>query len=176
MARAGRRSPSAKDAFSGPHAAKIAGTTYRRLDYWTRKGLIRPSVQTSDGSGSYRLYSPLDILAMKVAQRMREEGVGLGTIEKALVSVTKGGQLGVAASRFIVQRGRLIVQDSGGNVDVSARGRLFLSVALDVLGVSQVSGEGTRAHRRLVTAARKPPAKASGRAKAAMLLASASSL
>lgn len=47
-------------------AIRLAGITYRQADYWARTGLLRPSVADADGSGSRRLYSRADVVAMCV--------------------------------------------------------------------------------------------------------------
>ena len=40
--------------YRGSVAMKIAGITYRQLDYWARKNIIVPSINPSHGSGSRR--------------------------------------------------------------------------------------------------------------------------
>ncbi|HEV8683578.1 MAG TPA: MerR family transcriptional regulator, partial [Actinomycetota bacterium] len=40
-----------------PDVCRIVGISYRQLDYWTRTGLVRPSVRDARGSGTQRLYS-----------------------------------------------------------------------------------------------------------------------
>ncbi|MET0830789.1 MAG: MerR family transcriptional regulator, partial [Acidimicrobiia bacterium] len=43
--------------FRAPQVCAAVGISYRQLDYWARTGLIRPSIQGAQGSGSQRLYS-----------------------------------------------------------------------------------------------------------------------
>jgi DNA-binding transcriptional MerR regulator len=165
----GRQTPSTQDAFSGSRAAKLAGISYRCLDYWTWKRLITPSIARARGSGRYRLYSPLDILALRVAKGLREEGLSLRTIQKALARLDGDGQgqRALTSRRFLVQKGHLLVMDgeAGTAIDVSANGQLLLSVVLDVLGGP-----------RPATPTRKPLSKATRRSTRATLLASAASL
>ena len=40
---------------------QMTGATYRQLDYWTRNGLISPSVQSALGSGAVRLWAVSDV-------------------------------------------------------------------------------------------------------------------
>lgn len=47
--------------FSGSRASELAGITYRQLDYWTRIGLIVPSIQSAKGSGTRRRFSARDV-------------------------------------------------------------------------------------------------------------------
>ena len=51
--------------FRAPEAKRIAGITYRQLDYWTRTGLVTPSVKDAHGSGTQRLYSFQDLATLK---------------------------------------------------------------------------------------------------------------
>ncbi len=70
--------------YRGPNVCKIVGISYRQLDYWTTTGLITPSVRDADGSGSQRLYSFEDIVALKVIKSLLDAGVSLQRIRAAL--------------------------------------------------------------------------------------------
>ena len=63
------RSPS-HGAISGTVASKVAGITYRQLDYWARKQIVEPSITPSHGSGSRRLYSFKDVVILAVSKRI----------------------------------------------------------------------------------------------------------
>src|ERR687898_1729965 len=52
--------------FRAPEAKRIAGITYRQLDYWTRTGLVTPSLNDAHGSGTQRLYSFQDLATFRV--------------------------------------------------------------------------------------------------------------
>lgn len=71
--------------YRGSVAMKIAGITYRQLDYWARKNIIVPSINPSHGSGSRRLYSFKDISIMAVAKRLLDAGVNLTNVTTAIV-------------------------------------------------------------------------------------------
>ena len=67
--------PVSKDlGFRGPVAHKVAGITYRQLDYWARTGLVVPEIRGASGSGSQRLYSFRDILLLRVVKRFLDVG------------------------------------------------------------------------------------------------------
>jgi DNA-binding transcriptional MerR regulator len=70
--------------YRGPTACHAAGITYRQLDYWTRTGLVVPSVRSAAGSGTQRLYSFKDILVLKVVKRLLDTGVSLQNIRIAV--------------------------------------------------------------------------------------------
>jgi DNA-binding transcriptional MerR regulator len=70
--------------YRGPQACKIVGVTYRQLDYWTRTGLIIPSLQQASGSGSQRLFSFNDLLQLKVIKSLADAGASLQKIRQAI--------------------------------------------------------------------------------------------
>ncbi|WP_418969890.1 MerR family transcriptional regulator [Alloscardovia omnicolens] len=70
--------------YRGVVASKIAGITYRQLDYWARKHIVEPSITPSTGSGSRRLYSFKDIVILAVAKKLLDTGVNLNNVTTAL--------------------------------------------------------------------------------------------
>ena len=74
----------ANSGYRGPIACRVAGITYRQLDYWARTGLVEPTVRGARGSGSQRLYSFRDILLLKVVKRLLDTGVSLQQIRVAV--------------------------------------------------------------------------------------------
>jgi DNA-binding transcriptional MerR regulator len=70
--------------YRGPTACSAAGITYRQLDYWARTGLVEPTIRSATGSGSQRLYSFRDIIALKVVKRLLDTGVSLQNIRIAV--------------------------------------------------------------------------------------------
>jgi DNA-binding transcriptional MerR regulator len=70
--------------YRGPQATKIVGISYRQLDYWTRTGLVIPSVAEARGSGTQRLYSFNDLLQLKVVKSLSDAGASLQKIRQAI--------------------------------------------------------------------------------------------
>jgi DNA-binding transcriptional MerR regulator len=62
----------------------LVGITYRQLDYWARTGLIKPSIQSAQGSGTQRRYSFTDIVQLKVVKRLLDAGMSLKKIRSAM--------------------------------------------------------------------------------------------
>ena len=77
--------------YRGPVACRIAGITYRQLDYWARTGLVEPSVRAAKGSGSQRLYAFRDILLLKIVKRLLDTGVSLQQIRTAVQALHERG-------------------------------------------------------------------------------------
>lgn len=63
--------------FRGPETCRLAGITYRQLDYWARTGIVEPSGQVARGSGTQRLYTCSDLLVLRVVAALRDHGVEL---------------------------------------------------------------------------------------------------
>ncbi|OXM99274.1 MerR family transcriptional regulator [Bifidobacterium vansinderenii] len=70
--------------YRGSTASKIAGITYRQLDYWARKHIIEPSIQPSHGSGTRRLYAFKDIVILAVSKKLLDAGINLHNITTAI--------------------------------------------------------------------------------------------
>ena len=81
----------ASTGYRGPIACRVAGITYRQLDYWARTGLVEPTVRGARGSGSQRLYSFRDILLLKVVKRLLDTGVSLHQIRIAVEALHERG-------------------------------------------------------------------------------------
>ena len=73
-----------EEGYRGPQATKIVGITYRQLDYWTRTGLVIPSIQQAQGSGTQRLYSFNDLLQLKLVKALTDAGASLQKVRKAI--------------------------------------------------------------------------------------------
>lgn len=70
--------------YRGTVASKVAGITYRQLDYWARKQIVEPSITPSHGSGSRRLYSFKDIVILAVSKQLLDVGVNLQNVTSAI--------------------------------------------------------------------------------------------
>ncbi|MDQ3772565.1 MAG: MerR family transcriptional regulator [Actinomycetota bacterium] len=70
--------------YGGPQATKIVGITYRQLDYWTRTGLVLPSIRSAEGSGTQRVYSFNDLLQLKVIKELIDAGASLQKVRQSI--------------------------------------------------------------------------------------------
>jgi DNA-binding transcriptional MerR regulator len=81
--------------YRGPQVCKIAGLTYRQLDYLARLDLVRPSIASA--SGSQRRYSYTDVLELKLAKLLLASGVSLRTVRRAITFLRQQeGDIGTA--------------------------------------------------------------------------------
>lgn len=70
--------------FSTSTVAYLTGATRRQMDYWSRKGLLRPSIRDAKGRGSKRRYSFRDIVAAQTIVGLRERKCPLQKISTAI--------------------------------------------------------------------------------------------
>jgi len=69
--------------YSAPDAARIAGITYRQIDYWARTDLIRPANEAT-GSGTRRGYSYRDLVDLRIVGAMLNAGIYLPAARKVM--------------------------------------------------------------------------------------------
>ena len=72
--------PAPRRAISAPEASRLAGITYRQLDYWARRGWVVPSVEAGTGRPGRRLYSPDDIVRLATLGHLGRSGADVGQL------------------------------------------------------------------------------------------------
>jgi DNA-binding transcriptional MerR regulator len=75
--------------FGRKAVVNLTGVSGRQVDYWARTGVVRPSVKSAAGKGSRREYSFKDLVALKMAKRLKDEGISLQKIRRALAFLRK---------------------------------------------------------------------------------------
>jgi len=89
--------------YRGPVLCRLAGISYRQMDYWARTGILRPSVAEAQGSGSQRLYSSGDLLLARAIHRLLDLGLSLHRIRDLVDPFPPGEVMGL---REAIRRGR----------------------------------------------------------------------
>ena len=115
--------------FSSKRTAEIAGITYRQLDYWARRDIVRPSLTRASGSGSRRLYSYRDLLELRVIKTLIDSGIKLQQVRKALDYLRD--QLGedvTTASLVISGTNSIVVNTEGELIELLQNGQGVLNV------------------------------------------------
>jgi DNA-binding transcriptional MerR regulator len=114
-----------------PDVCRIVGISYRQLDYWTRTGLVRPSVRDARGSGTQRLYSFRDLALLRIINKLLDTGVSLQQVRKAIgtLRALKEPEVGTT----IVSDGTRIyaVESPEAVVDLLAKGQGVFALAVD---------------------------------------------
>ena len=147
--------------YRGTVASKVAGITYRQLDYWARKQIVEPSITPSHGSGSRRLYSFKDVVILAVSKRLLDAGVNLQNVTAAI---------GFLSRRTTAQLADVTIMCDGQQVYECTTSEQMLNLLLSgkaVFGVSVGSLwheiDEALEHEDYVDLASKPAALSSGR-------------
>ena len=115
----------------GNIAASAAGITYRQLDYWARTGLVEPTVQTAQGSGSQRLYGFRDILVLKLVKRLLDTGISLQQIRIAVDQLRLSGIRDLAGTTLMSDGASVYLCMSDDEViDLVSRGQGVFGIAV----------------------------------------------
>lgn len=124
------------EGFSGTHAAKVVGITYRQLDYWARTDLIRPSLTDAAGSGSRRRYSYKDLLELRVIKTLLDAGIKLESVREVFEYLREHLDADIASAHLVINGSSVVLCQGDELIDVLARGQGVLNV-LSLAGVKQ---------------------------------------
>ena len=75
--------------FNTKTVSRIIGVTARQLGYWDKTGLVKPSIAQAEGQGTRRLYSFLDLVQIRTAKALRDQGVSLQKIRECVAFLRK---------------------------------------------------------------------------------------
>jgi DNA-binding transcriptional MerR regulator len=141
--------------FSTSEVARLTGLTPRQLDWWDRRGFLRPSVMAASGYGTRRRYSFTDVVKLRLAARLRAAGFGLPQVRRVVETLRRldASQDSLASVRLLVADRRVVwARTDGELVDLLHGGQLMLvfPVGEDVADVARaaealrVAGENAR--------------------------------
>ena len=122
----------------------LTGVSGRQVDYWATTGVVRPSVKSAAGKGSRREYSFKDLVALKMAKRLKDEGISLQKIRKALAFLRKHFpdlKQPLAELRFLTDGETVYVgRDREKIFDTLNQGQFVFSLALGEI-IEELQGE-----------------------------------
>lgn len=119
--------------FRGLQACKLAGITYRQLDYWARTGLVKPSIADAHGSGSQRSYSYRDILELKVINQLLSGGISLQAARRAVEHLRDNLKEDLSnADLLVVGQGTVLLRNGEEFIDLMRGGQLVMSIVLSL--------------------------------------------
>lgn len=131
--------------FTVPQAVRLTSCTAHQLRYWDQVGLVRPSVQRSDGrQGKARLYSFRDLVALKVIRSLLDGGMSLQQVRRAYSFLRQRAGLDRHLSDVkLITDGRSIFEvcrNDGEILDALRKGQMAFCVAIDEIARSVDSG------------------------------------
>lgn len=134
-----------KVGFTPRQVTRLTGVPYSTLNLWAKNGLIRPSIATATGSGSERVYSFSDLVALRVAFELRKAGVTTRSLAKVVqfVRENEGLEKPLAEARLVVS-GRDVLVVRNGRQLVSALSNPGQSCLSFVVDLPRTLGELTK--------------------------------
>jgi DNA-binding transcriptional MerR regulator len=118
--------------FSTAEVARLTGLTPRQLDWWDRRGFLRPSVTAASGYGTRRRYSFTDVVKLRLAARLRAAGFGLPQVRRVVETLRRldpgrDGLTSIATARLLVADRRVVwARTDSELVDLLHGGQLML--------------------------------------------------
>jgi predicted RNase H-like HicB family nuclease len=137
--------------FSRKTVMALVGISKMQMEHWDRSGIVRPS-KSAAGKGTRREYDFKDLVALKVAKRLRDEGISLQKVRKTLAFLRKNfpeKKEPLAELRFLTDGVTIFVVDRDPQkiLDTLKGGQLVISLALGEI-IERLQGE----LRKLATA------------------------
>lgn len=132
--------------FSASQAAEIVGITYRRLDYWARTDLVRPSATDAAGSGSRRCYTYRDLLELKVIKKLLDAGIKLESIRDVFAYMREHVDTDISAAHLVIDGSSVVLCNGDELIDVLRHGQ-------GVLNILPMSGVRDEVDRRIISIA-----------------------
>jgi DNA-binding transcriptional MerR regulator len=122
----------------------LVGISKMQLEHWDRSGIVRPT-KAAAGKGSRREYDFRDLVALKVAKRLRDEGVSLQKVRKSLAYLRKNfpwKETHLSEFRFLTDGATIFVVDRDPQriLDTLRGGQFVFSLALGEL-IEGLQGE-----------------------------------
>lgn len=111
----------------------LTGISYRQLDYWARTGLVGSSIRQAAGRGSRRSYSFQDLVALRVVGQLREAGVSVQTIRRAVNWLQKH-QNQPLVTLALTGHGKKVyalTDDPAKLIEATSAGQVVLAISLE---------------------------------------------
>ncbi len=111
---------------------QLIGISYRQLDHWARTGLVRSSVRQASGRGSRRVYSFQDLVALRVVGQLREAGVSVQTIRKAVAFLKRHAEQPLSMLNLVGHGKKVftLTDDPSKLIEASENGHVVLSISV----------------------------------------------
>jgi DNA-binding transcriptional MerR regulator len=125
----------------------LTGISYRQLDYWARTGLVGSSIRQAAGRGSRRVYSFPDLVALRVVGQLRDAGVSIQTIRRAVAWLQRHADRPLATLALAAKGKKVfaLTDDPAKLIEATAEGQVVLAISVENVarhlerGVTEIS-------------------------------------
>lgn len=124
------------EGFTAQQASKLTACTPHQLRYWDKVGLVRPSIQQTNGRpGRRRLYSFRDLVALRVVKSLLDNGMSIQRIRRAWDYLRREGGLDshLAEVRLVTDGQSIfaVARNEDELLDALRQGQLAFFVAIN---------------------------------------------
>ena len=123
--------------FQVTEAARIIGITYRQLDYWSRTGLVHPSVADTREYGGRRRYSYRSLLQMRTIKAILDAGIPLQEARRAIAEFGDWQDGDMARSNMVIREGSVTFHRTPHGIDGRTCDRPMNLRVLSVAGLQE---------------------------------------
>jgi DNA-binding transcriptional MerR regulator len=109
---------------------RLTKVSYRNLDYWARTGLVRSSIRQAAGKGTRRVYAFEDLVALRVVKRLRDVGVPLQSIRRAVRYLQAHAGQPLASLSLVADGKKILVRtdEPSRMVDATSEGQVVIMI------------------------------------------------
>jgi DNA-binding transcriptional MerR regulator len=106
------------EGFTAKQVVTLTGVPYKRLDSWANSGFLMPSIAEAYGTGSRRLYSFQDLVALRTAKILRDAGISLQGLRRVMQFLrdAHGVEQPLVQTRLIVAGDDVLMVQSDGDL------------------------------------------------------------
>jgi DNA-binding transcriptional MerR regulator len=121
--------------FTPKQVTRLTGVPYSTLNLWAKNGLVPPSIASGTGTGSERVYSFSDLVALKVAFELRKSGVTTSSLKKVVEFLRHHEHMDkpLSEARLVVSGRDVVIVHEGELISVLSKpGQGYLSFVVDL--------------------------------------------
>src|ERR1700693_5715502 len=124
------------EGYTAKQVTVVTGVSYQTLNHWARTGLVEPSIAQAAGTGTERIYSFRDLIALRLAVELRRGGVSPRALRKVIECLrnSKGLESPLSEARLVVTEiDVVLVRSSKELISALKRpGQAYLAFVLDL--------------------------------------------
>ena len=124
------------EGYTAKQVTAVTGVSYQTLNLWAKTGLVEPSIAQAAGTGTERIYSFRDLIALKLAVELRKGGVSTRALRKVIdfLRGSVGLESPLSEARLVVTEiDVVLVRSSKELISVLKKpGQAYLAFVLDL--------------------------------------------
>lgn len=140
------------EGFPTTQVERLTGIGAKTLHFWDRTGFLSPSILQAHGTGSRRIYSFRDLVALRVAAELRDAGISLQSLRKVVSGLREiRGLEQPLAETYLITNGQDVFEKHGPDI-ISVLNQPRQQCWLFVVDLSKTVDELRKEIRRAETA------------------------